>query len=142
MNFDIEGGCFVIFEFAKDLKQAKCISEKRGDFTQGAIFISKDKIAVLDKNKDLSVCNFDGSNAKKVSINRKTTGSTKIENIYPASLGRVTVQTEDSLFVYDISARKVISEITVSDVKQVVWSSNFAYVAVISKKCKFGMVTR
>lgn len=66
LNFDGENGCFIIYEFHKDLKNVKCNSEKRGDFTQGAVFISKDKICVLDQNKDLAVCNFDGSNLKKL----------------------------------------------------------------------------
>ena len=82
------------------------------------MFISKDKIAVLDKNKELAVCNFDGTNVKKVAVNRKSAGgSIKIASIFPAPLGRVTIQTDDALFVYDISARKVISEIQVTDVK-------------------------
>lgn len=62
----MEGGCFIIYEFHKDLKSVKLVAEKRGDFTQGAVFISKDKLAVLDQNKELSVCNFDGSNIKKL----------------------------------------------------------------------------
>lgn len=48
LNFDGENSCFIIYEFHKDLKNIKCISEKRGDFTNAAVFISKDKICVLD----------------------------------------------------------------------------------------------
>jgi hypothetical protein len=66
LNFDIEGGCFIIYEFHKDIKSAKLITEKRGDATLAAIFISKDKMCVLDANKDLAVCNLDASNMKKI----------------------------------------------------------------------------
>ena len=66
MNFDTEGGCFIIYEFHKDLKNVKLVSEKRGDYTQAAVFISKDKLCVLDQNRELAVCNFDGSNLKKI----------------------------------------------------------------------------
>lgn len=48
LNFDTEGGCFIIYEFHKDLKNPKLVSEKRGDYTQAAVFISKDKLCVLD----------------------------------------------------------------------------------------------
>jgi len=136
MNFDFEGGQFVILELHKDIKQAKVLGEKRGDSTLGAVFISKDKLCVLDKNRDLSVCNYDGTGAKKVQINRKTPGSNKIENIFPAPMGKILVQTEDALFLYDISARKVISEIQQTNIKQVVWSSNYNYVVLIAKKRK------
>jgi hypothetical protein len=67
----------------------KLITEKRGDYTMGAIFISKDKICVLDQNRELAVCNFDGSNVKKLQVNKK--GTSKIEMIYPAPLGRVLI---------------------------------------------------
>jgi hypothetical protein len=56
----------MIYEFHKDLKTVKQVSERRQDFTTAAVFISKDKLAILDNNKELSVCNFDGSGAKKV----------------------------------------------------------------------------
>lgn len=89
MNFDIEGGCFIIYEFHKDLKQVRCINEKRGDYTLAATFISKDKICVLDQNRELAVCNFDGSNLKKILVNKK--GSGKIDMIFGAPLGKVLI---------------------------------------------------
>ena len=69
-NFDVEGGCFMIYEFHKDLKTVKQIAERRQDYITGAVFISKDKIAILDTNKELGVCNFDGTGSKKVQVNR------------------------------------------------------------------------
>lgn len=53
--------------------------------------------------------------------------------IYPAPLGRVLIQSEDTLLLYDISARKVISEIAVTDVKRVYWNQNFTFAAIITK---------
>ena len=66
LNFDGENSCFIIYEFSKDLKSVNCNLEKRGDNTLGAVFISKDKICVLDMNREVVVCNLDGSNIKKV----------------------------------------------------------------------------
>ena len=79
----------MIYEFHKDLKQVKLITEKRGDYTIAAVFISKDKMCVLDANKDIAVCNFDGSNLKKFAINKK--GSGKIDMIFPAPLGKILI---------------------------------------------------
>lgn len=93
LNFDVEGGCFVIYEFHKDLKQVKCNNEKRGDYTLAACFISKDKICVLDQNRELAVCNFDGSNLKKIQVNKKGPG--KIDMIFPGPLGKVLIQSDD-----------------------------------------------
>ena len=88
------------------------------------MFLSKDKICVLDNNKELAVCNFDGSNMKKFAISSsgKKGGATyaKVDMIYPAPLGKILVySTEEggSLALYDIAARKVLHEISVADVK-------------------------
>ena len=90
-----------------------CTLEKRGDNTIAAVFISKDKICVLDMNRELAVCNLDGTNIKKVPINQK--GLNKIEMIYPAPLGKIIVHADDSIFLYDLSARKFIKEITLAE---------------------------
>ena len=90
-----------------------CTLEKRGDKTIAAVFISKDKICVLDMNRELAVCNLDGTNIKKVQINKK--GLNKIEMIYPAPLGKIIVHADDSIFLYDLSARKFIKEITLAE---------------------------
>jgi len=94
-----------------------CTLEKRGDNTIAAVFISKDKICVLDMNREIAVCNLDGTNIKKISINKK--GLTKIEMIYPGPLGKILVHADDSIFLYDISARKFIKEITLAEGTQV-----------------------
>ena len=66
-------------------------------------------MCVLDANKEIAVCNFDGSNLKKFTINKK--GSGKIDNIFPAPLGKVIIQSDDILSLYDIAAKKVIYEL-------------------------------
>jgi coatomer protein complex subunit alpha (xenin) len=68
LNFDQEGGSFVLFSFHKDIKAANNLAEKRADGILSAIFIAKDKLAVLDKNKELSVCDFDGSKVKSIPL--------------------------------------------------------------------------
>jgi coatomer protein complex subunit alpha (xenin) len=126
----------MIYEFHKDLKTVKQVSERRQDFTTAAVFISKDKLAILDNNKELSVCNFDGTGAKKVQINRgkSASASQKIDNIFPAPLGKVLLSTEDTLIMYDLAARKIVAEMQgVPDVKQIYWSGNFSHVVITTK---------
>ncbi len=135
LNFDAhENGCFIIYEFSKDLKTIKCNNEKRGDFTLAAVFISKDKMCVLEQSKELAVCNFDGSNLKKLLVNKKGPG--KVDMIFPAPLGKILLFCDESLQLYDISARKVMFEIACTDVKQVYWNSGFTHAAIVTKSCK------
>lgn len=63
LNFDVEGGQFVLLSFDKDLKTARCTLEKRGENALACIFISKDRICSLDSNtREILVSSFDGSN--------------------------------------------------------------------------------
>jgi hypothetical protein len=39
------------------------------------------------------VCNYDGSNLKKIQVNKKGTG--KIDMIYPGPLGKVLISSDD-----------------------------------------------
>ena len=74
---------------------------------------------------------FDGSNTKKWPIVKKNLG--KIEKIFPGPLGKILVFADDCLFMYDLSARKVVHEVTQSDVKRVYWTPNYCQAAVITK---------
>lgn len=144
LTFDnADGGCFLIYEFHRDLKHhggaPKLITEKRADYTIGAVFLSKDKICVLDQNKELAVCNFDGSNLKKFAISgtpgsKKAVG--KIDMIFPAPLGKILAYSAEdggSIILYDIAARKTLHELSVQDVKAVYWNANFTYAAIVAK---------
>jgi hypothetical protein len=122
MHFDVEGGAFAIYEVDRDIKNGdpKLLAEKKGEYCLGAVFISKDRIAVLDTNREVTVGNFDGSNTKKWPIVRK--GMTKIDMIFPCYVGKILVQADETLFMYDMSARKVTFELAIADVKRVCWT--------------------
>lgn len=63
----------------------------------------------------------------------------KVDMIYPAPLGKILAFTNEdggSLALYDISARKILHELAVSDTKAVYWNNNFTYAAVVTKNCK------
>ena len=135
LNFDGDNSCFIIYDFQKDLKRVECSLEKRGDNTLAAVFISKDKICVLDMNREVSICNLDGSNIKKVNVNKK--GLNRIEMIYPAPMGKIIIQAEDTVFMYDLTARKSLYEISLAEgtvVKQIVWAThNFSNFVIITQ---------
>ena len=53
--------------------------------------------------------------------------------IYPGPLGKILIQTEDSLLIFEISSKKILAEMTATDVKNVVWAHNFVNLAVLTK---------
>ena len=85
-------------------------------------------------NRELAVCNLDGSNIKKVQLNKK--GLTKVEMVYPAPLGRILVHADDSVFMYDLATRKVLAELSLPEgtiVKQVQWTANWSHFVIITQ---------
>ena len=132
LNFDVEGGQFVLLTFDKDLRQARCTLEKRGENALACIFISKDRICSLDSNtREIFVSSFDGSNSRKWPIVKK--GLSKIDMIFPAPLGKILVSGDDTLFLYDLSAKRVIYELSVSDVRRISWNPSYSHCVVITK---------
>ena len=80
-------------------------------------------MCVLDMNREIAVCSLDGSNIKKVVLTKK--GLTKVEMIFPAPLGRIIIHADDTIFMYDLAARKVMHELTLAEgtiVKQIQWT--------------------
>lgn len=106
------------------------MNEKRGDALM-SFFISKDRICFLDQNREIIVSSFDGTNTKKWPVMKKNLG--KIEKIFPGPLGKILVFADECLFMYDLSARKVLHEVTLQDVKRVYWTPNYCHAAVITK---------
>ena len=117
--------------FDKDLRQVRCTYEKRLENTLAAIFISRDKICTLDTSHEITVSSYDGRNAKKWPIIKK--GLTKIDNIYPAPLGKILIAADDQLFLYDLNSKRVNHELSVSEVRRVQWNPQYTHCVVITK---------
>lgn len=114
------------------MRQARCTLEKRGENALACIFISKDRICSLDSNsREVFVSSFDGSNSRKWPIMKK--GLSKVDMIYPAPLGKILVAADDSLFLYDLSAKRVLFELSVSDVRRVQWNPQYTHCVVVTK---------
>lgn len=68
---------------------------------------------------------------KKFQVNKK--GAGKVDQLYPGPLGKIVIYSDDSLQLYDITARKVLHEVPVNEVKAVYWNQNFTYAAIVTR---------
>lgn len=67
------------------------LTEKRGDCIT-ALFVGRDKICILDLQREVYISSFDGSNLKKWPILKKNL--VKIENVFPGPLGKILVHSD------------------------------------------------
>lgn len=94
-----------------------------------AVFLARDRFAVLDKSRQILVKNFQNDVVKKI-----TSPLAGIDGLFFAGTsGWILLRSEDRVMLYDQQARKVLSELQVAKVKYVVWNKDFSMIALISK---------
>jgi len=69
------------------------------------VFVSKEKLCALMSKGGLFIFTFDGK-SKQVDWVKDS----KIDHIFPASMGKILVKCGDVVYLYDISARKILAE--------------------------------
>mmetsp|Transcript_20485 Transcript_20485/g.28610 ORF Transcript_20485/g.28610 Transcript_20485/m.28610 type:complete len:1253 (+) Transcript_20485:76-3834(+) len=100
-------------------------------FAKSAAFVSRNRFAVLDKNRQIWQRDLKNEVKKKINI-----PGLVVNHIFPAGLGRILLRTPDSMVLYDIQAMKVVGELRIQSrhqIKYVVWSAKHKYVAMFSK---------
>lgn len=126
---DADGGSYDLIVFANDLGNSGEAKDVRRGPAIAAVFLTRDRFAVLDKNRQLLVKNFQNDMIKKV-----TPPLPGIDGLFPTGTsGRVLLKSEDRVVLYDLQARKVLAELQVARVKYVVWSKDYSSVALLSK---------
>ena len=85
-------------------------------------------MAVLDKNRQILIKNFQNEVTKKCAPPHAST-----DWIFSAGTGSLLLRSEERISLYDIQQRKAMAEVTTPVVKYVIWSSDMSHVALLSK---------
>jgi len=126
---DVEGGSYELITFANDATGSGDAQDVRRGSGLAAVFLTRDRIAVLDKTRQILVKNFQNEVVK-----RSSPPLAGIDGLFFAGTsGRLLMKSEDRVMLYDQQARKVIAELQVPRVKYVVWNKDYSMVALISK---------
>jgi coatomer protein complex subunit alpha (xenin) len=126
---DAEGGTYELITFGNEANGTGDAQDVRRGSGLSAVFLARDRFAVLDKSRQLLIKNFQNEVIKKV--NPPLVG---VDGLFFAGIsGRVILKSEDKILLFDQQAKKVISELQVPRVKYVVWNNDYSLVALISK---------
>ena len=126
---EAEGGSYELITFATDTAGAGDAQDVRRGSGLAAVFIARDRFAVLDKNRQILLKNFQNETVKKV--NPPLAGVDGL--FFAGSSGRVIIKSDEKLMLFDQLARKVLAELQVPRVKYVVWNKDYSMIALISK---------
>jgi len=129
VSLDAEGGSYELYSVKSDGQGGDAVSNecKRGLGTS-ACFVARQRFAVLDKNRQILIKNFQNEVTKKCAPPHPST-----DWLFPAGTGSLLLRSEERISLFDIQQRKAIAEVSCPVVKYVVWSHDGSHVALISK---------
>jgi coatomer protein complex subunit alpha (xenin) len=122
-----ESGCYDLFVGPSDANSNTAMSPKQGA-AQAVCFTARNRFAVLQSSGSVGIYNLQNELSKKFDPPVAT------DFIYPGGNNRIILKSEEKLVLYDLTARKVVDELSIAGgVRYVTWSPNGQNVALMSK---------
>jgi len=91
-----------------------------------AIWVARNRFAVLDKSHSLVIKNLKNEVTKKVSI-------PNCDEIFYAGTGMLLLRDTDAVTLFDVQQKRSLGQVKIPKCKYVVWSADMATVALLSK---------
>lgn len=126
---DVEGGSYELITFSTDSTGSGDAQDVRRGSAISAVFLARDRFAILDKTRQLLIKNFQNEVVKRSAP--PVNGADTL--FFAGTTGRVLLKSDDRVVLYDHQARKVLAELHVPRVKYVVWNNDFSLAALQSK---------
>lgn len=112
------------------------VRESTSDGKRGAgaaaIFVARNRFAVLDKNaQTIEIRDLSNSITKSIKC------VTQTNDIFYGGTASLLMSTPTSVILFDIQQQKVLAELATPPVKYIVWSNDGSMVALLSKHSRF-----
>lgn len=91
-----------------------------------AIWVARNRFAVLDKNHSILIKNLKNEITKKIQL-------PNCEEIFYAGTGNLLVKEGDMVTLYDVQQKRVLGSVRIPKAKYVIWSNDMAYLAILAK---------
>ncbi|XP_076303650.1 coatomer subunit alpha [Lasioglossum baleicum] len=91
-----------------------------------AIWVARNRFAVLDRGYSLIIKNLKNEFTKKVQIQN-------CDEIFYAGTGMLLLRDADQVTLFDVQQKRTLAEVKISKCRYVVWSSDMSHVALLAK---------
>ncbi|XP_042477803.1 coatomer subunit alpha-1-like [Macadamia integrifolia] len=126
---DVDGGSFELYILPKDgVGRVDHVQESMRGIGTSAIFVARNRIAVLDKSNNLALI----KNLKN-EIVKKTSLPVVADAIFYAGTGSLLCRAEDRVVIFDLQQRIVLGELHSPFIRYIAWSNDMECVALLSK---------
>ena len=131
INFDTDGGSYELHVLPKDAANARgeVTSESRRGSGSSAVFVARNRFAVLDKSSHAILI----KNLRDEVTKKCVPPDAQTDAIFYAGTGCLLCRSEDRMVLYDVQQRTAMAELATPAVKYVSWSADMSLVAMLSK---------
>ncbi|XP_032833195.1 coatomer subunit alpha [Petromyzon marinus] len=91
-----------------------------------AVWVARNRFAVLDRMHSILIKNLKNEITKKVQV-------PSCEDVFYAGTGNLLLRDADSITLYDVQQKRSLASVKISKVKYVVWSADMSHVALLAK---------
>jgi len=130
MFFDSDGGTYELISFHLETSAAPTeTTDTKRCQAVAAVFLARNRFAVLDKNRQIIVKDF--MNEKRKSISPPNPSTDRM--FFAGISGRLLLRSDDRITLFEPQSRRILAELQIPRVKYVLWNKDCTYVALISK---------
>ena len=104
---DIDGGTYELISFSESSQNSGDAQDVRRGPGLSAVFVTRDRVVVLDKTRQLVIKNLQNETKKKIAP-----PLSNVDNLFPTGVsGRIILKSDDRVMLYDQQANKVVNEL-------------------------------
>ncbi|KAH9973798.1 coatomer subunit alpha-2 [Lactifluus volemus] len=131
LTISSDNGMYELTKLPKDVSgelKDSSLDGKHGSGKQSAVFVARNRFAVLNKGTQLiEVCDLTGAVVKSFKPPVQT------NEIFYGGTASLILSSTSSVVLYDIQQQKTIAELNTPPVKYIIWSQDVSQVALLSK---------
>lgn len=122
---NLENSTYDLYTIPKDSDSQSSESESKRSSGITALWVARNRFAVLDRNNQLVVKNFKNEVTKKC--------MSSCEDIFYAGTGMLLLKDAESVTLFDVQQLRVIAQVKIAKCRYVVWSADMSHVALLAK---------
>jgi coatomer protein complex subunit alpha (xenin) len=126
---DTDGGSYELITFSTEPNGQGDAQDVRRGPGLAAVFIARNRFAVLDKSRQVLIKNFQNEVTKKMAPPNPNTDSL----LFAGVSGRVILRSEDKVTLFEQQSRRVIAELQAPRIKYIFWNKDGSLVALMGK---------
>ncbi|GFO24202.1 coatomer subunit alpha [Plakobranchus ocellatus] len=124
---NIENSTYDLYSVPKDSDSSNPDApEGKRSSGLNAVWVARNRFAVLDRTHSIIIKDLKNEITKKVQ-------APNCEDIFYAGMGCLLLKEPDTITLFDVQQKRTLGTVKISKVKMVIWSSDMATVALISK---------